>query len=156
MIRRETSPDLVNRIANHPSVWPHVARHGRPLDFSGAFPATTSGVVVLTNGQDAAMVFEQTAERVWQVCTMFQDTCRGARARQAGAAMREYMRPFADLIFGKVPDDLPHAKRFYADLGAERAAAYEIDGDIVQAIQAGGDWYVSEPGEELFALRMAN
>ena len=154
MIRRETDPDLVNEIANHPSVWPHVARHGKPLDFSPAFPAVQSGAVILTNGEDAAMVFEQTADRVWQVCTMFKDTCRGERAREVGAAMRDYMRPYADLIFGKVPDALPHAKRFYADLGGERVPEIEIDGERVQAVKAGDDWYVSEPGEELFALRV--
>ncbi|WP_343518092.1 hypothetical protein [Sphingomonas sp.] len=156
MIRRETDAELVNRIANHPSVWPHVARHGQPLDFSAAFPATQSGAVVLTNGEDAAMVFEQTADRVWQVCTMFQDTCRKERAREVGAAMRDYMAPYADLIFGKVPNSLPHAKRFYADLGAVPVPVVKVDGEDLQAIQVGDDWYVSEPGEELFALRMAH
>lgn len=156
MIRRETDPDLVNRIANHPSVWPHVASHGQALDFASAFPASQSGAVILTNGEDAAMVFEQTADRIWQVCTMFQDTCRGAKAREVGAAMRDYMKPFADLIFGKVPDNLPHAKRFYADLGGERAPEYEIDGSKVQAIEAAGQWFVAEPGEELFALKVTH
>lgn len=154
MIRRETDAELVNEIANHPSVWPHVARHGQPLDFSPAFPATQSGAVILTNGEDAAMVFEQTAPRVWQVCTMFKDTCRGDRAREVGKAMRDYMVPFADLIFGKVPDSLPHAKRFYSDLGAEPVPEVEVDGERVQAIQAGDDIFISEPGEELFALKV--
>ncbi|QDZ07453.1 hypothetical protein FPZ24_08140 [Sphingomonas panacisoli] len=153
-IRRETEPGLINKIANHPSVWPHIARHGEPIDFSSAFPSTRSGVVVLTNGEDAAMVFEQTAHRFWQVCTMFEDTCRGERALETGKEMRDYMRPYADVVHGVVPDTLPHAKRFYEKLGGVRIPDIEVGGEKVQAINVNGEWLVAQPGEEMYAMRL--
>lgn len=154
MVQRETSPELINKIANHPSVWPHIARHGQPVDFSPAFPATQSGIVVLTNGEDAAMVFEQTGDRMWQVCTMFQDTCRGEKALKTGEEMRDWMRPYADVVHGVVPDSLPHAKKFYEKLGGVKIPTINVDGEDVQAIKVNGEWLVAKPGEEMYALRM--
>ena len=144
MIRRETDPELVNAIANHPSVWPHLARDGKPIDFSPAFPATQSSIVVLTNGEDAAQAYEQVADRYWEVCTMFQDTCRGKRALEVGREMRDFMEPYADVIFGKIPDALPHAKRFYRTLGGERVDRVEND----------THYWTAGDGEELFAWQV--
>lgn len=154
MVRRETDPELINKIANHPSVWPFIARHGEPVDFAPAFPMTQTGVVVLTNGEDAAMVFEQTAERAWQVLTMFQDTCRGEKAREVGKAMRDYMAPHADLIFGVVPNNYPHAKKFYEALGGFSVPPIEVEGEKVQALVVGDTPFVAKDGEDLFALKV--
>lgn len=144
MVQRETTPDLINRIANHPSVWPYVARHGEVVDFTPAFPMAHSGIVVLTNGEDAAMVFEQTAERAWQVCSMFQDTCRGERSRKVAAEMRDYMLPeHADVVFGLVPKDYPHAKKFYEDLGGRQ----------VPHVAIGDDLYLPTETEDMYELR---
>lgn len=146
MVQREVDSTLINKIANHPSVWPFIAsvHGGKPADFSHAFPMVESNGVILTNGEDAAMVFERTGERAWQVCTMFQDTCRGAKARKAGAEMREYMAPYADVIFGLVPKDFPHAAKFYTDLGAEQ----------VPHVKIGDDLFLPTESEDMFALRV--
>lgn len=142
MVRREETPDLIKKIAAHPSVAPFVGHYG--MDFDAAFPATRSGAVILTNGEDAAMVFELAADRLWQVCTMYQDTCRGKRAIETGLAMRAWMEPHADTIFGTVPDSMPHAKRFYAALGGERVENVESDEHV----------WTPRDGEEMFAWRV--
>lgn len=154
MIRRETDPELINRIANHPAVRPYIAPGDHSLDFSSIFPSRQTGVVILSNGEDAAMMFEQTADRVWQVSTAFEPSCRGQKAREVGSEMREYMRPWSDIIFGKVPDALPHAKRFYEDLGGEPAPWFDTSEGRLQGLKVGDDWYVAQPGEELYLLRL--
>lgn len=139
VVRREKSVELVNRIANHPSVWKVVARHGQPIDWSPAL----NGCIILTNGEDAAQVYERTDERDWQVVTMFCDTCRGKRALETAREMREYMLPWADLVFGSIPDNLPHAKWFYRQLG----------GVPVESVESGGRIYTANDNETLYAFR---
>lgn len=142
MIRRETSAELVNRITNAPEVLPYIARHGQPIDWSPAIEHPDC--MILSNGEDACMVLERSAPRDWQVNTIFAPSCRGARAVETGLAMKAFMLPeYADLIFGSIPQSFRHALWFYRRLG----------GIQIPEVESGGERYVAQDGEALFAFR---
>ncbi len=142
MIRKETDPSLINRLSNDEAVKATLPNLGGEIDWSPAF-APGADCVVLSNGEDAAQVYERTAERDWQVVTIFAPTCRGKRALEAAMDMRDYMLPHVDLVFGPVPDRLPQAKWFYRKLG----------GIPVDEVESGGHVYVANQGDTLFAFR---
>jgi len=142
MIRRETSADLVNSITNMPEVLPFISRHGGQIDWSPLIEHPDG--MILSNGEDACMVLERTAPRDWQVSTIFAPTCRGARAVETGLAMKDFMLPeHADMIFGSIPTSFRHALWFYRRLG----------GVEIPVIESGGEPYVAQDGEALFAFR---
>lgn len=141
MIRRTLDPTLINRISNESAIRTVLARHGGPLKWDDVM----RGCVVLTNDEDAVQVYEQTADRDWQVVTIFGETCRGRRALEVGREMRSYMLPLSDLIFGSVPNNLPHAQWFYRQMGGER----------VPFVESGGYVYTAQPDETLMALKVA-
>ncbi len=146
MVRRETDPELINKVANEEGVYDVLSTRytlADRMDFSPLFPVTRSSCVVLSNGEDAVQVYEERAPRTWEVCTFFAKSCRGAKALKVGREMRDWMEPHADLIFGNVPDSLPNAKQFYARLGGER----------VPYVDVGEDRYVPSEGTEMFAWR---
>jgi hypothetical protein len=147
MVRRETEPSLLNKISNDPSVYSMLA--GRyvvddVIDWSSIFPMARTGIVALSNGEDAFQIYELVAPRIWEVFTAFVGTCRGKRALETGRAFRDWMEPHADLIYGGIPDSLPQAKIFYTRLGGERVPYVVIDGVK----------YVAIEGEEMFAWRV--
>lgn len=116
-VRLERDAGLINRLANLSTVHPFIAYHGQPLDWSAAFPAENTGVVVLSNGDDACAVFASTADRVWQGHTIFAPTCRGRRAIDAGKAIIAWMQPHADLIWGATPIENRAARWFNRQIG---------------------------------------
>lgn len=140
MIRRETNARLVNKISNMPEVFPFMQRHGQLLDWSPA----VDDCYILSNGEDACMILEQTDERDWQVTTCYAPTCRGRRALETGLAMKEYMRPHADVIFGSIPEQFKHALWFYRKMG----------GIEVPHVDSGGDRYVAQDNEVLLRMEM--
>jgi hypothetical protein len=142
MIRRETTPDLIDRISNMPEVHPFMQRHGHALDWSAV--AAADQCIILSNGDDAAMIFEKTDERDWQVTTCYAPTCRGKRAVETGLAMKEWMRPHADMVFGSIPNEYRHALWFYRKMG----------GIEVPEVESGGSVYVAQPNETLLKMRM--
>ncbi len=143
MIIQETTPELINRISNMPEVLPFLSRHGDALDWSPVFEPG-SGCMVLSNGEDACMVLEQTAPRHWQVSTIYAPSCRGKRAVETGQGMRDFMIPeHADMIFGSIPNSFKHAIWFYQKMGGVKVDEIESDGYI---------WH-AQPGETLYALR---
>jgi len=143
MIRRERDAELLNRIASTINDELFLSRYCAGSDWTAA----TSHCAVLSNGEDAFMAFEQTAERDWQVATMFAPSCRGKRAVQVGREMFDYMMPkWADLIFGSISTKLPHAIWFYRQLG----------GIQIPCVESGGaEWYPQD-GEVLLAMRKPN
>lgn len=106
MVRHEYDPAIINSIANRPEVRPmidHVRADG-PLDLSPAVGwATQTGIVWLSNGSDAAAAFVQTGERTWDGHIMCAASARGRSALAAARAMLDWMRPYADEIWGLVP-----------------------------------------------------
>jgi hypothetical protein len=117
VIQRETDPDFINRIANLPEVLPHLDYRGAGmLDFSPAVGRiTTTGIVWLSNGEDAVAAFEQAADRAYNVHLMF--ACHGAKALEAGRAMLEYMRPWVDELWGLIPIANKAARWFARRMG---------------------------------------
>jgi hypothetical protein len=135
VIRREHDTELIDRISNSPHVRPFICYRDGALDW---WPAIR-GCCVLSNGEDAIGIFEETRERVWQVHTLFDATCRGRRAIETAREMVEWMMPrFADVIWGATPESNPAARWFNRQLGAE---------------VIGHDVYEAEGPVELFALR---
>lgn len=120
MVVRETTPELINRITNHPSVRPFIDYSGRaePMDFSPAVDrAALTGIVWLSNGDDALSCFVLHDERMWEGHIMFADTCRGRRALDTAREMIGHMAPYADLIFGSTPINNRAARWFVRKLG---------------------------------------
>lgn len=143
MVRRERDAELINRLSNEKGIHEFVARHGQPLDWEPA----VKGCVILSNGEDAVQVFEHAGTtRDWQVMTIFGASCRGRRALETAREFAEWMRPHADLVFGSIPNALPHAQWFYRKLG----------GKPVESVESGGQTYVAQPNETLFAFQVAH
>lgn len=117
MTRQETSPELLNRVSNMPEVRGSVCYRDGPMDWALAFPSDATGVVVLSNGEDACGLFERTGDRVWQAHIMFAASCRGTRALAAARAMIDHMRPIAALLWGATPVGNRAARWFNRQLG---------------------------------------
>lgn len=110
MIQIETRPDFVNSIANSDAVRPFIREDGEPTDWTAACRErpSTSGVVILSNGEDAVGVFEATAI-VWpfqafQTHILFGATCRGRRALDTYRDMLAWLAARgATLVWGSTP-----------------------------------------------------
>lgn len=139
MIRREHDPAIVNRIASDPSVRPFVCHHDREIDFSPVMDAC----VVLTNGEDAMAIFEQTAEREWQAHTFVLPTGRGRKAIETGKKMLAYMLAnHADRIWGATPLNNRAARWFNRQIGAVPIGNddFEADGPVEIFEVRAGQW----------------
>lgn len=131
-IRRERDARLLNRLANLPDVRPAVCYHDQTLDWSAAFPAKDTGVVVVSNGCDACAVFASTNPRVWQGHTIFGPTCRGRRAVETGRAIIHWMTPHAELIWGATPIGNRAARWFNRQIGGRSVGFdhYDTEGAV--------------------------
>lgn len=125
MVRLETDAQLVNKIANSDAVRPFLREDGAEVDLSLAVadrPSLT-GVVVLSNGEDAVGVFHVTAIeppfQAFQVHTMFGATCRGRKAIETAREMVAWMFAHgATTIWGSTPRANRAARWFNRQLGA--------------------------------------
>ena len=132
MIRREYDPALINAISNMSGVAENVSYKDGPMDWASAFPASATGIIILSNGEDACAVFGMTDVRRWQVHTMFGPSCRGRKALDAGNAMIDYMRPAANVLWGATPISNCAARWFNRQLGAMpiRRDHFEAEGEV--------------------------
>lgn len=126
MIRHEQDVDFINRIANSDAVRPFIRPDGQDMDFAPAVGRPTqTGVVFLSNGEDAVAAFEITADRIYQSHTMFGPTCRGRRAIETAREMVAWMFDHgADVVWGSTPRANKAARWFNRQIGA-----YVIGGD---------------------------
>lgn len=124
--------DRINRVSNLPEVHRFVSYHGNPMEWSAAFPARRTGLVVLSDGDDAVGVFALTADREWQIHTLFGPACRGKQAIETGKAMVEYMRPWADRLWGATPISNKAARWFNRQVGFSVFGTddYEVEGPV--------------------------
>lgn len=141
-IRRETDAILANRISNDPSVFGNVSYDGRVVDWT----PVVDQFVILSNGDDAIQVYEQHSRHVWEVMTAFLPSCRGARALETARAMKAWMLPYVDVVFGSVPDSLPAARWFYRQLG----------GRPVELVETGHHFFRPNPGTTMYEFRAAH
>jgi len=130
MVRRETDISLINRIANDDDVRPFIRPDGEPLDFApfeGKRIGET-GVVILSNGEDAVALFEITAPRIYQAHTLFAPTCRGRRAIDTAREMVAHMFGHgADVVWGVVARANRRAVLFHRLIGASVIGGDEED-----------------------------
>lgn len=132
MVRRETDPSLLNKIANDAAVHPFVSTTGDPIDFSPieGKRAGEIGGVILSNGEDAAALFEMTAVGVYQAHTLFGPTCRGRKAIDTAREMLGWMWEHnARIVWGATPRWNRAACLFNRLVGFK-----EIGGDDYEAI----------------------
>lgn len=120
MIRIETDPNFVNRIANSEAVRPFIRPDGAPTDWTPALVhrPSVSGIIVLSNGEDAVAVFEATGWQTFKTHLLFAASCRGRRALDAYHEMLAWMFDRGALvIWGVVPRLNRKAIRFGRALG---------------------------------------
>lgn len=131
MIRRETTPDLINRIANMNGVSEFINYKGEAMDWREAFEMGDD-IVILSDGAHACGVFVASGNRHWQVHTLFDPTVRGRKAIDTARAMLDFMRPYADAIWGATPVKNCAARWFNRQLGAmpKRREIYEAEGEV--------------------------
>lgn len=141
MIRQETTSELIDRVSNMDGVRSGICYHDRAMEWKDAFPSQRSGIVVLSNGEDAVSVFVATGKRHWQAHTLFAPSCRGRDALRTGAAMLAWMQPHADAVWGATPIRNCAARWFNRQLGAMpiRRDHFEAEGEV-----------------EIFVIRMAD
>lgn len=136
-VRRETSPEFVNRIVNSDGVRPFIRPDGGFMDWSEIVsrPSTQTGVIVLSNGEDAVAAFEMTAPGVFQSHTLFSETCRGKKAVETGREMVAWMFDHgADIVWGSTPRNNLKAIIFNSAIGAERLPTTD-DEDVIYEIR---------------------
>jgi hypothetical protein len=132
MVRPETSAEFVNRIANSAAVRPFVDYTGKsePLDFTPAVGyATQTGIVWLSNGNDALVAFPQTGDREYQAHLFFAETCRGRRALGVAQEMLDWLKPYADRVWGLIPLRNKAALWFASALGFQRVEETETEAE---------------------------
>lgn len=113
--------ELVNRIANQDGVREYIHPAGLPIDWTEAVAPSSAqtGIVVLTDGEDAVAAFTMTTPTVWQSHTLFGPKCRGRRAIETGRAMVQWMFDHgADVVWGDTPRDNRKALWFNRQIGA--------------------------------------
>lgn len=121
VIRRETDPELANRIMNAAEVRPFF--NAEPIDLSPVFwGGRNEGrrFYVLSNGEDAIGLFEGTVEGVYQSHTAFASTCRGRRAIDTAREMVEWMFEHgANIVWGATPRNNRPARWFNRQIGGK-------------------------------------
>ncbi|NYD88747.1 hypothetical protein [Sphingomonas melonis] len=142
MIRRETDAGLINRIANDSAILPHfdLGRTGA-LDFTPCLMAPDD-YIVLSNGKDAAAMFEWSAPNVWEGHTMFLPSCRGRRAVETGKAMMAWMFEHgAEIIWGQTPTIYRHVRWFNRQVGFSLAGIgfHHVSGEVERFVMRNPD-----------------
>jgi hypothetical protein len=131
VIGLETRSDFINRIANSDGVREYIRPDGRQMDWTPLAersPAIT-GVVLLSNGDDALAAFELTAPGIYQSHTLFSSTCRGRRAIDTAIEMVRWMFDHGAMaVWGSTPRTNRKAVWFNRQIGAvEQPTSDETD-----------------------------
>lgn len=122
LIRRERDAEFVNRIAE--SVRGNICYHDALMDWSYA----VQRCVVLSNGEDAVMAFEEMSPRQFQGHTIFAPTCRGKRALDTARAMLAQLYPrWADRIYGQIPLKNRAARWFHRQIGLRSIGFVDVE-----------------------------
>lgn len=139
MVRRETDPAFINRVANSASVRPFIDYRGvdSPLDLTPAVgrPAEV-GMVWLSDGEDALACFVLTAERTYQAHVMFGERCRGRKALDTAEEMLAQIEPSANLIWGAIPMRNRRTRWFARKVGFVEVAQDHFEAEGPVAIMA--------------------
>jgi len=130
MVRVETDVSFLNSLANSDDVRPFIRPDGAALDFApiAGKRMTEIGGVVLSNGSDAAAIFDMTADGVFQSHTLFGPTCRGRRAIEQAREFVGWMFDHgARVLWGSTPRDNAKARWFNRQIGARVIGGDDAD-----------------------------
>ncbi len=136
MIRVETDPDFLNNIANQSAVrhWVDFRGVSDPMDFTPACERySVTGLIVLSNGEDAFSCFEMTGDQEFQGHTFFGETCRGKRAIETGKEMLGWLfERGAKKVWGATAMTNARARWFNRQLGFKSVGFddYEVEGPV--------------------------
>ena len=136
MIQRCHDTQFMNSIANQRAVRPFVDYRGSdsPMDFAPlAERCTKTGIVSISNGEDAFALFVMTGETEYQVHTFFGESCRGRKAIETGREMVEWLfERGAERIWGATPLTNRQARWFNRQVGGRAIGRdeYEVEGDV--------------------------
>jgi hypothetical protein len=127
-VRVATSPAFLEAVANDPAVLPAVASKGRgKFDLSAIWPECI-GLEFDTGG----WVLHRAAPGVYDAHTLFLPKSVNVREK-AREALAYLFGLDAVLVIGRVPADLPHARRFVRDMGM----TYSHDLDVTIQRESG-------------------
>lgn len=135
MVGIERNPEIANRIANSEGVREFLRPDGAPIDLTPLceMRPTQSGMVLLSNGDDALSMFELTCDGVFQGHIAFAQSCRGKRAIDTAREMIDFMwDQGADVIWGDVPKWNKPAILFMRRLGFQSQSSSDEDSEILE------------------------
>lgn len=107
-----TAPGHLERIANHPKVFPYIAGHGRErFDLSGVWADC-----IAFEWPEGGLIFHQHAPDSYNVHVLFLPKTRDTqgKARQAVGVMFD---AGAKELVAAIPADLPHCRRLAQSIG---------------------------------------
>lgn len=108
-MRVSTSPDLFERIANHPDVYPAVSCKGcGRISFGDAW----ARCIGLEFGVCGGFIYVELEPGTWEVHTLFLPRTREVDQFAEQSLRHMFEVAGADRIVTMVPNDLPHASRF--------------------------------------------
>jgi hypothetical protein len=129
--------ELANRIANQDGVREFFHTQGLPVDLTPAVapPSTQTGIVALTDGDDALALFEMNLPGIYQSHTLFGPRCRGRKAIETGRAMVQFMFDHgARTVWGSTPRSNLKAIIFNSAIGAKRCETTD-ETDVIYEIR---------------------
>lgn len=108
-MRISTDPAFLERVANHPRVYPSVSAKGcGPISFG----VNWTDCVGIEFGEAGGFVFHRMTPTAYEVHTLFLPKTRGADGFAQQALDYMFNEAGADLVMTQVARDLPHARRF--------------------------------------------
>lgn len=124
MIRRETGPELLDRIVAHPRVICSFGRNGVPQSFAAIFDHP-DGYRAYSDGEGFAAVFEWSAPGVWQGHMLAHPDARGRKSIEAAKEILAEMLKTERMVWGMVPTENEAAGMFSLLIGMKAAGEGE-------------------------------
>jgi RimJ/RimL family protein N-acetyltransferase len=126
MISRTLNRRLMESIANHPEVRPHIGGDPEaPLDLTAFFENDQNIALV---GEHGGFLCGWSAPSVYEIHTMVLPEGRGQWAYDLAKAGRNWMEEFGALhLWTRVHPDAPHVRRFTLKAGFKPAGQNTID-----------------------------
>lgn len=126
MIGRTFRPSIINILANHPEIRPHIGGDvSQPLDLTQFCDCRDNVALV---GEHGALCWGWTAPNCYEVHTMVLPEGRGAWAYAFAQAGIAWMREYGALhLWTRVHPDAAHVRRFALKAGFNPAGQNTID-----------------------------
>lgn len=132
-MRRATSPEFLESVANHPAVLPYIGGNGQPFKAGESWANT-----VALEWDEGGIVFLRTAPGVYSAHFVFLPKTRDIPAKCAEALRYMFTRTPCHTVTGKTPLHLKHAVRA-AQAGGMRHL-FDCDGHAYSRLTA-REWF---------------